>query len=290
LFVAGLAHYVAPDAEIELRRVLNDEAAGTVASLIWVLKDIEKTEDLDKVVINLSLGYLPELLPASDFDWVADGQALQAVIRQLHDQGALIVAASGNNASWSADDQLIPGINYQQVRARYGSIVPARWSETIGVSGYGLSAFGNPVTSCFADGMGDGDDFGAASGFSHIFNDPTIQAPAGNGFDDTSKFDPGVSNEITVCRHPFTFANRSMVCGTGASAYDCQVALMSTTTNGYQHWMGTSFATPIVSGMAALLREACPTSSPDALKQHLITHFDPPSRFDVSTLIPVTCP
>ncbi len=98
--VAGIVATIAPDARIIPIRVLDDEGRGTIFN---VLKGLYRAADMGARVINLSLG--------SD----DSSDALEDAIGELFWEGAVIVAASGNDSVYQAQ-------------------YPARESETIAVT------------------------------------------------------------------------------------------------------------------------------------------------------------
>ena len=133
LFVAGIIRDLAPDAQIECIRVLNDFCAGSTQTLIEVLNgignrmspvnpDTGKAGDLydtskkqpKPVVINLSL-VIPadqEVLmqvmeagidPAEQFSLDMTREALLAAIQSLVNLGAVFVAAAGNEGDQRFD-------------------------------------------------------------------------------------------------------------------------------------------------------------------------------------------
>ncbi|MFQ5594852.1 MAG: S8/S53 family peptidase [Anaerolineae bacterium] len=118
LFVASLAHEVAPAAEIALVRVLNDDAEGAVSDLITAV-DGFRTFDYPKAthpqrVINLALGVFAADVPPDDTDVVS----LRLHLLAAANDDIVIVAASGNES-----DGNVVGPN-----------VPARWHFVIGVA------------------------------------------------------------------------------------------------------------------------------------------------------------
>lgn len=277
LFVASLAHYVAPDAQLELVRVLGEDATGDGATLVLRLQELaDSAGDLSNVIVNLSLGYLPEFDPSADTATEAEVAALQLAIQNLRDKGALVIAASGNHSSWTEgiDGVQDPAFDYFGAFERFNSAIPARWPETIDVTGYVINRYGDRVHSCFANGrpVGGNTADNVARGFNHFDGSPSIAAPSGSGIDD-EQIDFGTSfNDVYTCQQGNNFSTFTLqqMCGNNReSSYDCRSAVLGVTTEGYSHWVGTSFGAPLVSGMIALLREACPSASAAAMEMHL---------------------
>jgi subtilisin family serine protease len=119
-FVAGLIHALAPAARIELIRVLDDMAQGTLFTLAEaLLAFIARLGEVNaRGVINLSLG-----LSGSDeedaIDW--DGpDLLRATLELAAEEGVVVVAAAGNDNDGAADP----------LPAQF----PARWDFVLGVA------------------------------------------------------------------------------------------------------------------------------------------------------------
>ncbi len=281
LFVAGLAHYVAPDAQLELVRVLGDDATGDGSTLVAQLQQLaDSSADLSNVIVNLSLGYTPELDPSDSPDTARELAALHQAIRNLRNKGAVVVAAAGNTSSWVEGlDGTRDDINFDYFSdvERYESAIPGRWSDVIDVTGYVVNRYSNRLYACFANGRPAGGDTpnNRALGFNH-FGTPSVAAPSGGGLDhEEVDFGTGM-NDITLCQQPNDTGRFTLeqMCGTNrASSYDCRSALLSVTTEGYSHWVGTSFGTPLVTGMIALLREACPSADSAAIQLYLESYY-----------------
>ncbi len=118
LFVAGLIRDIAPRARIRLIRVLNDFGGGDLYALFAALTDLEQelvSGSIRSLVINLSLTIMPDInrLPylwLSDHQWQGKQlpgamrvlthieEGLRLLFESLYAQGALIVAAAGNDS------------------------------------------------------------------------------------------------------------------------------------------------------------------------------------------------
>jgi len=139
LFVAGLVHGVSENSEIRLFRVLNEQNKGEVGTLINTLfgfgtQVLNDKETLDGTVINLSLGVpLPpnpdEGGSSADLSEVAD---LENLLLCMHDLGAVIVAAAGNDSD---------GAVIMEAQA------PASFPHVIGVAG---TKYGS-ARACFSN-------------------------------------------------------------------------------------------------------------------------------------------
>jgi len=160
LFVAGLIRDIAPRARIRLIRVLNDFGGGDLYALFAALTDLEQelvSGSIRSLVINLSLTIMPDInrLPylwLSDHQWQGKQlpgamrvlthieEGLRLLFESLYAQGALIVAAAGND-SFNARKQ---GKMPRPPRA------PARYETTLSVtsvnSRFAPSAFANAAS------------------------------------------------------------------------------------------------------------------------------------------------
>ncbi|HLX40276.1 MAG TPA: S8 family serine peptidase, partial [Ktedonobacteraceae bacterium] len=228
LFVAGLARDVAPRARIQLIRILNDYGGGDLYNLFAALTDLEHdlaSKSIGHLVVNLSLTVMPDIrrLPNVWFEQKRQWQntqltgvmrmisyleeGLRLLFESLHSQGALIVAAAGN-------DSLLA--NQQQQRP-HPPRTPARYPSTLSVTSvnhrFGPSLFANaacmpPLNSGVATFGGDWSGAKDEHGWPDMVRGVYI----------SSNFPEGEQNS-----------------------------------SGWADWCGTSFSTPIISGLGAHL-------------------------------------
>ncbi|HLZ56490.1 MAG TPA: S8/S53 family peptidase [Ktedonosporobacter sp.] len=175
LSVAGLIRDIAPRARIRLIRILNDFGGSDLYALFAALTDLERelfSGSIRRLVINLSLTIMPDIIRIP-YIWFAGRQwpstqvmgvtrvlnqieeGLRLLFEGLYAQGALVVAAAGND-SLSAVQQ---GLSRRAPRA------PARYETTLSVTslnaGFAASSFANaanipPSSAGVATYGGDG--------------------------------------------------------------------------------------------------------------------------------------
>lgn len=244
LFVAGLIHRIAPYSTIHMVQVLDNNGCGQLWVLNKALEDYTSrisrwSGNLNRTVINMSLGIKMEDSQNRD-----DLDALQAAIDDAYDRGAVIIAAAGNDS---------PGIDEDgnTVVDPMPMQYPAKYSNVIGVAATNKDR----LRSCYS-------------------NNGDVAAPGGDGrFTVTN--DDGTTEEKCEPRadtwnQPLGL-NSFPVCASNAPG-NCPYIMISLaqTRNGLQYiyWSGTSFATPLVSGLAALIYQG--SNSPDEVRDQII--------------------
>jgi len=228
LFVAGLIKTVALNSEIFLYRVLGDDGCGDLFVLSAAMHEfISEMSILDKklnnVVINLSLGvHIPDgiyYILKEDKNLPPEIAALDTAIFEAYRLGAIIVAASGNDSAPSSPNSTLSAQKMQ---------LPAFYGNVIGVA----ASTNDGLRSCFSN-MGD------------------VAAPGGAGGEDSSDPNkpcvPRTGNAL-VTPHPCVSSDMGM-CNYGV------IGPSLASPSGYGLWSGTSFSTPLVSGLAALAFE-----------------------------------
>lgn len=244
LFVSGLVHAVAPDSEIYLIQVLNDDNRGDLDTLVNGLSLFsvqtlgDKGGTLNRTIINLSLGIHPTeelfqtIIPYANTlyqltvpGYPLSGNAvpvvsLQTVLDVAIGQGAVVAAASGND---SGDPALFQPVEPQ---------IPASYPNVIGVAGTGSTR----KLACFSNAGG-------------------VAAPSGD-------------NKMPGC----AFIVDQGGCETQPEMCMVSLSMHQAPVSGYGYWVGTSFATPLVSGLAALLREKDPGLSSELVARTIYTN------------------
>ena len=235
LFAAQMVHAISPASEIELIRVLDNQVNGNMYTLIFSLYDALLSSQNGRptnepTVVNMSLGIrIPP--PEADFDLPTSGiEALRTVVQLAYCKGMVIVAASGNNSIFNYPPEL--------------AHLPADWSSVISVAASNMAN----QRSCFSN-QGD------------------IAAPGGDGRmpDDPIPSDPqplGCHPRLNMCpsmhgKCPFAIIGPIKPPTPGSSE------------TGLIYWDGSSFASPLVAGLAARILSKNPILSPDEVR-HII--------------------
>ena len=262
LFVAGIIHDIAPKARIECVRVLNDFGVGDVGVLCHALEDIQRRMDIGElkhVVINLSLVTTPQdeqLFPLwfgnNNCYSVSDvaGMAYEArlvraglhlLIQSLTARGAVIVASAGNGSDANPRHRSMT-TQIVNMPIRLGPRYPAAFPETISVGA--VDSKGVATTYSDFPAM-----YPQHNGIATLGGDlPTPVPPLP---------DPAVVTKASV---------NDPVCGLysadtfpALSAEDMQLDRPNppvANANGWAYWSGTSFATPVISAVAARVLES----------------------------------
>lgn len=232
-FVAGLVHAVAPDAELELVRVLgNRDGRATLHDLLTALDQFNRGSaeesnsiPMNRTVLNLSLGVHHPVTPtfatltvSDTFGLPSEVLSLKQMLQQIHDQGATIVAAAGNDFAYGD-----PNSTFAEAPADYDFVISVGGSTRGG------------ERSCFS-------------------NNGTVFAPGGSGVDDACSGPPAEE------------------CKSNPDACLVSTVQSGEATNAeFGYWVGSSFAAPQVSGLAALLLEATSNISATAAQQMATT-------------------
>jgi hypothetical protein len=202
LFVAGLAHAIAPHSEIELIRVLEKDGCGDLFTIeraidAFVNETLEEGGNtLHGTVLNLSLGVHQPERPTR-FGLPEGVKSLQLAVQKAVDHGGVVVAAAGNDSADEQGNGILPPRSME---------IPADETAVIGVAASNIER----ARGCFSN-AGD------------------VAAPGG---------DSDLPCRIPRCEdHPEA----------------CLISVARNSKTQYVYWVGTSFATPLVSGLAALV-------------------------------------
>ncbi len=269
LFIAGIIHDLAPSARIECMRVLNDYGIGTFSTMCAALETIHGymlgPNAPKQVVVNMSLVVTPADEELAGL-WFDDNSCyhsgdfasmmyevgllragLHLVIKSLTTLGAVVVASAGNDLS--ADEQYIAmnaGMNMgmpSTMPLRFGPRYPAAFPEVISVgavyeNGQAASYSNYPALPPNHNGIA-----------THGGNRPQV-APSTMAHPAGSKTWATVPDGVIGV---YSSSHYSML-----SATDLPPTDYPAPENNYAwaYWAGTSFATPVISALAARVLQA----------------------------------
>lgn len=238
LFVTGIVRDLASASTIEYMRVLDDFGVSTTDIIVARLEEIQQRiapgGDLNgkPVVINLSLliGPSDEQLPTLWFGknalWNADQLGdlqrelesfkvpLHLVIQSLTANGAVVVAAAGNDS------------HRPQTSRRIGPRYPAAFPEVISVGA--------------VDKQGNAASY---SNYPTSLSQPNGIATYGGGIPTVNAFQN--DQNVDALRGIYSSPRYPALDSTDPNPY------YTVSNNHWAYWSGTSFATPIVSALAA---------------------------------------
>ncbi len=270
LFVSGIVRELAPRANIECIRVLNNRAVGNTATLVaalqWIVVrmlwgDLRERQ----VVVNLSLvttaaqEELPLVWFGQDFgcpsmelsDTMRSTLLLRAnlhrVVQSLVSLGAVLVAAAGNDSNvhrWNA-----PPMYGMKQSPRWGPRYPAAFPEVIAVGAVDRHGQATPYSNYPSQ-------FPSYNGIATYGGGlPTPVPPAPGECMTQARDIDGIVGVYSAASYP------------ALAAEDCEMEYPAPPdSHGWASWVGTSFATPIVSALAALL---LPGVQASGLPRHL---------------------
>jgi len=239
LFVAGIIRDVAPNARVECIRVLNDFCVGTVQVLTEQLYGILQRNVSGDVVINMSLVTPDDVdVRTSGIDLALARQGLLEVIGQLSARGVIFVASAGNEGDkrYMQPEEEHPKALYPAAYAYpLGQDASVATMIPVGAVNHegGITSY-----SCYPGSRGVSTYGGETPSKEAIFKD----AATGMTEVDTRQID-AVIGVYTQLFYP------------ALSYDDPEATYPAPNAYGWAYWIGTSFATPIISAVVARVLE-----------------------------------
>jgi hypothetical protein len=240
LMVAGIIRDIAPQAEIHLIRVLGKYGVGYlqgVIDVLWQLPSVLKVGS-KKLVVNLSL---VSSVPPTWSHGIKLNMALQDACNWLTKQGVLVVASSGN----FGHGEVLP-------TPRPDPAYPARFPDVFSVSTVRRDRTATQLSCKAAEtpALGNG-----IATFGGDVLPPFGIPPEHNPFIDLTA--SPVEAVVGVCSKGG--AAVGVLPLDGIAGYANPTPTTRLNTDGWVYWSGSSFATPIISGIAARLWRVNPT-------------------------------
>jgi Subtilase family len=247
LFIAGIVRDVARDAQIECIRVLDDLCVGNLQTIVDALNTLYFRKALSSgnlngqaVVVNLSL-VIPtdEEANSQGIDTTIGGfnnvwANLKQVLQSLSDLGVIIAASAGNEADLR---ELPPGAN------RPDALYPAKFANAPdsieGVIPVGaVTSCGNPASYSCYPGLRGVATYGGEV--------PTVTPP-------DPPNPPSDNIQVTISDAPVGIFSSVEYPPLQVDPPDQYYTAPDN--RAWAYWVGTSFATPIISALAARILE-----------------------------------
>jgi serine protease AprX len=241
---SGAYQGVAPGAKLLNLRVLNSTGQGTVSGLLAALDWVLQNRALYNVrVVNLSLG----TLAVDDYH----DDPLCAAVRRLSDAGVVVVAAAGNSGRDSLGNRIYGQVHSPGVEP---SAITVGASNTFGTD----SRADDTVTTYSSRGptRGAWADDGGVAHYDNLVK-PDLVAP-GNKI-----IGAAADDNALLASHPELNAEASQ-----------------SPTRKMMYLSGTSMATPVAAGAAALVLQSNPALTPNLVKAVLSLTAQPLAGFN----------
>lgn len=265
LFSAGIIRDVAPAAEIHLIRALNDHGVGDVLALTKVLRalpDRLRTDPRQRLIVNLSLmADLPpreRLRPRWFPELCQDEDAFRQRAKEVEATFSGLARGLQDTIAWLNDQGVLvvaaAGNDALNLLARPEPRLPARFDDVFGVAA--VDRRGEP--SAFSN---KGDEFILGNGVATFGGNARRLQPGEPARIESADDQPDALVGI--------FSGEQLPLNGGPN------------TTGLVYWAGTSFATPIVSAIAANVWASDPSLTPRELIRAVIHRYASPRNHEL---------
>lgn len=273
LAVAGIINSIAPEVPVQVVRVLDDHIAGDVVAIFEGLRQLQQLGLLSPehlLILNLSLEFQEAAVIAS-----LPGHEAALLLRNLVNELAgeptpvLTMSVQEIQTQW-IDPLLAAGGDCYDLflEALFWSVTRLAKVLIIAAAGNDRAGFGHQQPGEAAPAS-----YGDSPLTSTLWRQPPVLGIGALGRETPYQF-AAFSNDgdLVTLGGDANPATKEIIHGHSPNA-DSVIGVSATSPTGWTHWAGTSFAVPIVTGVAAALAARTPIDNVDDLRRMLEQHL-----------------